>query len=148
MASSSPERSENANRQRPVYSSSNGALRDRAERCKHAVLVAQCALCTPRAFVSRNAPHVPANVTLICQECHCELTTKDADLTSLAGLLMRIRKDHSHGNQPEFVYPLASAVVVRCDACAGQMDTLDLNTQSLASEMMACRSDHERAQHP
>jgi hypothetical protein len=98
--------------------------------------------------VIRIEPHLPATITLVCRECGIELTTEDANLTGLAGWLMRIRRDHSRSSHPDLVDTFASAVVViRCEPCAAQIDTLDVNTQSLADEVMASRSDHERAKH-
>src|SRR5579859_2851234 len=149
MTPTSRKRSQNANRQRPVRSNSNGAWRDHTGRCKHGLPVAQCAACTPRVAASRVGPHLPATITLVCLECGSELTTEDANLTGLAGWLMRIRRDHSRSRHPDLVDTFASAVVIiRCDPCAAQIDTLDVNTKSLADEVMASRSDHERAQHP
>jgi hypothetical protein len=91
---------------------------------------------------------MPATVTLICLECRGELTTEDANLTSLASSLMTTRREHSRREHSDLLDALARAVVdIRCDACAIQVDELDVNTQSLAKEMMAARSDHEQAQH-
>jgi hypothetical protein len=137
-ASSGRRRAQNTNRQQPVLSNSPGARGERGGRCRHDLSAALCAYCAPRVVISRPERHVPATVTLVCQECHRELTSADANLTSLASSLMWIRREHSHREHSDLFDAFARAVVViRCEACAVGVDTLDLNIQSLANELMA-----------
>ncbi len=90
-----------------------------------------------------------ATATLHCLECHSQLATEDANQTSLAGRLMRIRRDHSRLAHPELHEAYSSAEVeLRCDVCGGEIGRLDVNTTSLANELMAYRRDHERQVHP
>jgi hypothetical protein len=76
------------------------------------------------------------------------LTEEDANRSGLVGVLMRVRRQHSATDHPDFVDALSAAdVALECAICATVFDVLDINVTSLANEIMACRADHERTAH-
>jgi hypothetical protein len=117
-------------------------------RCRHGLLAAQCAQCNQPHMSERTGPHLGASAVLRCRECHLELIREDANRTSLVGLLMRLRREHSRRVHPDIPDILSPAeVALRCEVCMDEFDTLDINATSLGNEIMSCRSDHERARH-
>lgn len=118
-------------------------------RCKHGLDAAVCSMCRPTPKVQHTGPHLAARAILRCLECHSQLATEDANRTSLVGLLMRLRRDHSKSAHPEMSDSFSSAdVELHCEVCEAEIGRLDVNTTSLGNELMAYRSDHERERHP
>src|SRR5258708_22710584 len=109
-------------------------------RCRHGLLAEHCAQCNKPHAVERSGPHLGASAVLRCGECHSELIREDANRTSLVGLLMRLRREHSRSRHPDIPDTLSPAeLTLRCEVCGQEFDTLDINATTLVNEIMACR---------